>query len=229
MRRPTSRSWANVSGVKARLSFDHRAEIAVDAFSVEVGDYPVPERSFLTGDDLRFGIKTARGHSSLQAVVKGEEAAIEVRNVFKNPAYVVEGKSELLRSAVKDVTTRLPFLTLNLTARGPWTGLTFGFDSNLGTALASAFRAQLEGRLAEAKAKVDRMLRERVGAKKEELTGRFNGLKKNTLGQVEARRKQAEAVKGQALAKVEELKKKGSGAQKKVQELVKQLKKKLPF
>jgi hypothetical protein len=96
----------------------------------------------------------------------------------------------------------------------------------LGSALAGAVSGLLGEKLAAAKAQINKLIQEKVGGKRAELTKNATQASSAVTGQIQAKQKQADGLRDMAQGKLEEAKKKASAP---VQNSVNNARKKLKF
>ncbi|MCC7440451.1 MAG: TIGR03545 family protein, partial [Bdellovibrionales bacterium] len=214
---------AEVSGLRLKAVFDHRTDKPVDSIVATVGSFPVSGRDLSRGGDVTFGFGKAVGSAEIEGALSGGEMLLRAQTAFRQVKFEVKARSAMLDSALKDVARELTTVTVKATAKGTADDLDISVESNLADAIARGLARQLQTRLAEARAKIKAMIDEQVMGPKRELVGRVDAAKAQVLGQVTARKKQAEAAKATADKKIAELKKsltpdvkkKGVGALKK--------------
>ena len=194
------------------LTIDHRTEIPVESLQASIGSYPVVQQTFSSSDALKFGLSKASGMAKISATAKGDTIDLTLGNTFNNTSYMIAAESKLLESTIQSVLKELPQLEIQARASGPWDGLNFSVESNLGRALEQGFGKQLQAKLAEARKKLDEMIQAQIAKPKQELTARYTETKAKYLGEIDRRKKQAETVKAQAEAKLKAATSQGSGA-----------------
>jgi uncharacterized protein (TIGR03545 family) len=134
--------------------------------------------------------------------------------------------NEILNAALSDI----PKVTLDASVKGPWTALRFDINSNLGQELARAFDKQIQAKIQEARAKIEAMVNEKVGAEREKLTAQFNQIKGQTDGAIKEKQTALDKQKSQMTkAKSDAEKSAKKGLEKEGQKAVDDIRKKLGF
>ena len=203
----------NIFDFKTQLVIDHVTETPRENLLIEVGSYPQDQITFSSSSDLKFGLTKAKASSRLEAKLANNQVDLVLSNRWEEAQYKIEAKEKLVQEILTNVMAGIATVTLNARARGSWSKLDLNMNSNLGDAIARGFKAELENRINEAKAQINRLVRDRVGSEQEKLMGEVNRFK----GQVES----------VVASKQKELKQAQSGIQKQVQGQKKQEKKKI--
>lgn len=217
----------NIRSVEAKLTLDHTKDVAVDSIQAKVGSFPVERQMLTESDSLKLGFAKAVGSASLEAQLKGDEFVFGLGSAFEQVSYDVQAQSKLLEQILQGVVKEVPRVTLQAKVSGKLDQPEIAIDSNLASALGRGFEKQLQAKLAEARKAVDELIQKQVGEPKRQLLARYEAARAQLTAQVESRRKEVEALKGQAQAKLASLTKTAAPAP--VQNAVDQLKKKLPF
>jgi uncharacterized protein (TIGR03545 family) len=176
------------------------------------------------------GIQTASLESAPAGAASGPRGFLMAQ--AKQPVL-----DEILKGALNDI----PRITLNASVAGNWSDLRFNINSNLGSELASAFDKQIQLKINEARLKLQAYVDEQVGKEKARLMNEFNKAKAQIDATIKAKEEELnkfknsiETAKNEAInsqkKKLEAEKKKLEGEKNKaVEDLKKDLKKKLPF
>ncbi|HCM40204.1 MAG: hypothetical protein A2Z97_08010 [Bdellovibrionales bacterium GWB1_52_6] len=195
-----------------QLLIDHRTDTPTESLKASIASYPVGQQTLSSSDALKFGFSKALGAATISAIAKGDTIDLNLGNTFQDVAYNVSAESKLLESTIQSVLKELPKLEIQARASGPWDRLQFAVESNLGKALEQGFGKQLQAKLTEARKKLDNLIQAQVAKPKQELTSRYTETKTKYLGELEQRKKQAEAVKAQAEAKLKAATSQGANA-----------------
>jgi len=219
-----------MSDVEGRVTFDHTGEIPSETVRATIGTYPVANQLFSESDDLKFGFNKANAGAGVTANFKGEQFAITFDTDYRQVDYRVEAQSKLLESTLRGIVKDIPAVKVQAKLTGTWDTIAFGIDSNLAGALQQGFSKQLQAKVAEARQKIDSLVQEKVGAQKAALTKQFDDNRAKILGQVDERRKQAEAVQQQAQGKLTQAQNQANAAAEAAkQKALGEARKKLPF
>lgn len=213
-----------IGGVDLKATFDHTTDTPKQNFLVKVASYPVGEQKLVDSPDVRFVLSQANGGLNLEADLNGEGLDVRLKNAFTAPTYDISAKSSLLKDILTKVMAGIPMIDLNARAKGTWSHIDFDLNSNLGDELARGFKAQIQAKIDEAKAKLKALINDRIGAEKQKLTAKFEKLKGELTGEVSKSQGEIENAKKTAQAEIDKQKKQGSG--KKLEEEGKKLLKK---
>lgn len=215
-----------VRDLSLRVTVDHRGENPSESLVARVGSYPVPEQNFSESGGVRFGIGKATGATELKASLQGERIELESVNRFSAVDYRISAENKILESTLKSVVSELPTFGVDASLKGTLTDPKISISSNLASAIEKGFARQLQAKVAEARQRLEGMVRAKVDGPRREVTEKYSAAKSQLLGQVEGRKKQAEALVAQAQGKVNELKSRAAAPQ---QKAIEDIKKKLPF
>lgn len=224
-----------ILGVDGKVTLDHRTDDAIDRLDVKVASLPVVGQKLIDSDEVILGFDKAVSSSKFQAELRGKNVKIELNSLFKRPKAIADGKADakpaataldpsagtplpstgflsakakqpVLNDILNGALNDIPEVTLNANVQGPWNELAFGIDSNLGTELARAFDKQIQAKIAEARAKIEALVNERVNAEREKLMAEFNKAKaqvdsviKEKQAEVDKFKKQVETAKNEAI------------------------------
>jgi uncharacterized protein (TIGR03545 family) len=215
-----------IGGVVFRGVMDHVTSVPKESFSASVASFPVAQYQLSESESLKFGFNKARGSAKLDGSMQGDQITLAAASTFREVDYLVTAQSKILESTLRAVVKGIPAVEMGARIKGSWSDFDLSIESNLATALGRGLQAQLQAKLAEARKKIDALIQGKISAGKAELTGRMNEARSKVTAQVEDRKKQALAFKSQADAKLKELKSRIPTPGGKATE---QLKKKLPF
>ncbi|MES2964313.1 MAG: TIGR03545 family protein [Bdellovibrionota bacterium] len=216
-------------GVDGKVTIDHRTDDAVDRLDLKVGSFPVMGQKLIDSDEVILGFDKAVSSSKFMAELRGKNVKIELNSLFKRPKadqkpsvtpepssagtplpstgfLSAQAKQPILNEILNGALNDIPEVTLNANVQGPWNGLAFGIDSNLGTELAKAFDKQIQLKIAEARAKIQALVNERIETERAKLTAEFNKAKaqvdnviKEKQAEVDKFKKQVETAKNEAV------------------------------
>lgn len=104
--------------------------------------------------------------------------------------------SPALNDLLNGALSQIPKVTMNASVHGPWDSLDFDINSSLGQDLAAAFDKQIKAKVDAAKARIQALVNEQIGAQKAKLEAEFNKQKAQVDGIL--KQKQAELDKYKA-------------------------------
>ncbi|MEK7356534.1 MAG: TIGR03545 family protein, partial [Bdellovibrionota bacterium] len=208
-------------GVDGKVMLDHRTDDAIDRLDVKVASFPVQGQKLIDSDEVVLGFDKAVSSSKFMAELRGKNVKIELNSLFKRPKsdaqatpplavdpsggtplpktgfLSAQAKQPILNDILTGALNDIPEVTLNANVQGPWNGLAFGIDSNLGDALATAFDKQIQKKIQEARAKVEAMVNEKIAAEREKLMAEFNKVKAQVDAQIKAKQAEVDKFKKQ--------------------------------
>ncbi len=212
-----------VRRVDAKMTIDHRGEVPEERFTATVASYPVGNMSLSGSESVKFGFAKAVGSAGITADIKGRTILLAVENTFKDIDYQIGAQSKLLESILQGAAGEIRQVSVEARLSGTWDSPQVSISSNLAASLEKGLGKQVQVKVAEARKKLEEIVRAQIEKPKAEILGRYNGEKTKYLGQIEERKKLMETLKSQAQKKLAG----STGAgQNNVGE---QLKKKLPF
>jgi uncharacterized protein (TIGR03545 family) len=214
-----------VRGISAVVTLDQLGETAKEKVDLKVASYPIDALTLSDSPGLKLALAPESGTASLRGTLEGDRFALEIENKFVKPNGSVDSNSPILKEIVQTILGEMASVDLNAGIKGTFTDFSIDASSNLGGAIANGLQKQLQAKLAEARAKIDAHIQKQIGGKRKELEDRVSSVKTQALGQVEARKKQVDALKKTAEQKVAQVGSPSGGAGKALEGL----KKKLPF
>ena len=126
--------------------------------------------------------------------------------------FKVAATDKNVKRLLENVVGDLKKLDLNVRAKGSWSNLSLNINSNLGTKLANAIKAQISGEIKKARKQVEDHVRGLVNKEKGKLQGEFKKLE-NELGvSLKSREDAVKSIKTTADKKVNDAKNKVSSS-----------------
>lgn len=158
-------------------------QAAADAKAdLTVGLMPFPEYQFSSGQDVEFGILPSTATLQTSAKFDGDKLEAVINQTVKEPRFKTGAKSEIVASALKIAADRIKTLTMKISLSGNLTHQKIGFDSNLGSELASGLQMHLKQKIDQARAKLKSFVDGRIGSEKARLTGEYDKAKSGLTG-----------------------------------------------
>lgn len=224
-----------VNDFKFNLMIDDRKEESLIATNLAVGSYPISEKMFVESDDISIGLNKAQGHLVLSSTLKAlKNLDLKIDNQFKQVDYKISAKNNDVQDLFRKIFNQIPLITLTAQANGELKSLNSSVYSNLGEELEKGFNKEVQNKINEARAKIQKYIDDEVGKFKGQLETDVNKIKSQVDGEVSKLKAQLEQQKKQSEAKVEQAKKDTENQAKKKleqegQKAVDDLKKKLGF
>lgn len=215
-----------IMDVTGNITIDHTSEEPVERGSVQVGSFPVSKNSLTKSKDLELGYNKADGSSRIEFTLKDQRVQIESQSLFKNVEYYSQAKNAKVVQLLTAVTQGLDNLTLNIKATGSWQNLGLNINSNLGSKLSQAIKAQVSGEINNARKQVEAHIKNLVENEKGKLQNQLDNVEKQLVLSLKGREDAMKSV----TQSVENKKKRASQQSiKKIENKAKDLLKKLKF
>jgi Skp family chaperone for outer membrane proteins len=166
--------------------------------------------------DVTFNVKESTGQMVIKGTQEQQKVNLQIGNWFRNVEYEVDAKSDIVKDILKGVANDVSNISINAAAKGKWSALGWNVKSNLGDALVQSFKAQVQKKINEAKAKIKAMIDDKINAEKKKLQDQIDKVKNQVNGQVNAKKKELENAKKKVtgdLKKKEKSNKKGLEAE----------------
>lgn len=165
---------SKMEGVKGLITIDHRSDHPKESLSLSVARFPITEQKLIQSDEVTLGFKEAIGSSKLNVELAGGDLKMTIDSKFDHIQHDVSAKAAMVDEILKKVMSDLPAVTLNATVHGSWTDPKFDIDSNLGRELQAGFQKQLQAKINDAKAQLQKAIDDAIGADKARLTSEFS-------------------------------------------------------
>jgi uncharacterized protein (TIGR03545 family) len=201
-----------ISGLDVKVVLDHTTEKPTDSLDATVAAFPVGENVLSNSPDVRLAIQQATGSSRIHAVLADQALNVELRNSFNAIKYDLQAKNALVHEIIDNVLKGIPTVNLNAEVKGSLSAFDVHINSNLGDELAKGFQKQVQAKIDEAKARLRKLIDERIGGEKDKLKQQMD----KTLGPItkllDGKKSEAEKAVHDAKAEAEKGQK-GSGDQ----------------
>lgn len=199
---------AGINGFSTKLSIDNRKELSVIDLATAIKSYAVEGRDFVSGGDVQIGIKKGTGALDMSAKLVGlKDLNMKVDNNFSQLDYVVSATDGTLDQMLKSIFKGIPVVTVDGRLEGTFPRINLGVDSNLGPELQKGFSREIDAKIAEAKAKIDKYIQDEVGKTKAQIDGEIAKLKGQVDGEIKKLQAQADVQKKKAEAQADAAKK----------------------
>ncbi|NQZ01663.1 MAG: TIGR03545 family protein [Bdellovibrionales bacterium] len=200
-----------VMGVDLLATIDHRTENPVETVDLKVGSYPMGEQVLSDSKDVTFNVKESTGQMVLTGKQEQQKVNMQIGNWFRNVEYEVAAKSDLVEEILKGVAKDVSNISINASAKGEWATLGWNVKSNLGDAIVKSFKAQVQKKINEARAKIKAMVDQKINAEKKKLQAQIDKVKNQVNGQINSKKKELDKAKKKVSG---DLKKKQKGKKK---------------
>ncbi len=158
-----------IQGLDAAITIDHTTEVARESLSLKVAEFPVSSVRLSNSPDVRLALDKATGSSDIQAVFTNAELTMKMKNTFGNVKFNLEAKQKLVTEIIGAILNDIPTVTLNADIKGSLSDLSIHINSNLGEELSRGFQKQLQVQINKAKAELQKLIDDKIGANKDKL------------------------------------------------------------
>ncbi|MFN7455438.1 MAG: TIGR03545 family protein [Pseudobdellovibrionaceae bacterium] len=217
-----------VGGFKTELTFDNRKAESLIQFFLNVSDLQIQKKQLLSSSDV--GIELAKSSGQMNTELRlldYKQLDLTVNNRFNQNEFAITSKEKVAQEILTGAFAALPTLTLDVKGSGNLPTPRLSVDSNAGREIARALETQIKGKIAEAKAKIEKYVQDQIGAEKAKLEAEVNKIKSQFEGEVSKVQAQIDNEKNKANAQVNAAKKDSENQlKKKANEKLKDLKKK---
>ena len=162
---------SQIYGLLANIVVDHTGDIAKESAVITVDKFPVSRNTLTSSEDVSFGYNKALGKSKMNVNIQEGILDINTKTLFSEVDYFVDSKSASMKKILQNVTKQLNNIDLNVRAKGSWEDLKLNINSNLGKKLADAIKGQIQARIKQARADVEKHVRGLIDKEKGKLDG----------------------------------------------------------
>ncbi len=168
----------HVKGVKAILTADFTKDTSTQSALIQVNSFLVPEKLFVSNDNLKFGFSNAVGATTIKASIQEKQISMDWLSVLTKPKFMVETNNKLAKEILSNIVNNIPVINIDGTARGSFKSLTFDIKSNLGDELKNGFSREIGAKVTQAQDRIKAMVDEKINIPKSQL---INALGNNEL------------------------------------------------
>lgn len=188
----------SIHGLKARIVLDHTGDVAKDTASLTVADFPVTGTSLSDSPDVKLAIQEATGASIIEAALVDEAVNVDMKNTFSEIKYDLQAKNNVVKEIIDNVLKGIPLVKMNAVVTGSLNDFDVHISSNLGDDLAKGFQKQLQAKIDEAKAQLNKLINDRIGGEKNKLKEQMDKTLGPVTKQLDERKAEADKAVNQA-------------------------------
>lgn len=200
----------NVMGVKAVLTADFTRDIGRQSALVQVNSFAVPQKMFVDDGKTKFGFQNANGSTTISASLEEQNIDMSWTSALSRPKFVVESKTKVAQEMLSNIVNNIPVININGKASGQFSNLNMSITSNLGTELSAGFSRELKAKVAEAEARIQSLVDEKINQPKQQLMASISGNSSN-LNSLDGLKDLYKKNEDKIKAEIENIKKGGSG------------------
>lgn len=163
-------------GLDFQATLDHTKEQAKESLKASIASFPVADQMFADTPSVKLGLKEANGGATLTAQLADQTVNMNIASKFDQAKFNFEAKSPMVKEILGAVLAGIPTVTMNAGVTGSWDKFNININSNLGQELSNGFQKQLQAKLADAKAKLNKFVDEKIGPNKKKVQDALAGL-----------------------------------------------------
>lgn len=163
-------------GLDFKATLDHTKESPRESVTASIASFPVLNQMFSDSASVKLGVKEAKGSGSLNATLADQAVTMMINTKFEHPKFEFDAQSGPVKEILGAVLAGIPFITMKAGISGSWDRFNINIDSNLGQELSNGFQKQLQSKLGEAKARLNRLVEEKVGPNKKKVQDALTSL-----------------------------------------------------
>lgn len=210
-----------ISGVDALLTVDHTKAEAKESLKMAIASFPVTDQKFSDSPDVQFGLSEAAGSSQIDGEFVDNRLNLKINSQFKKLKYNIKAKSALVQNILESVVKGIPTITMNAMVDGSWNHLGVHINSNLGKELSDGFKKQVQVKIDEARAQLQKAIDDKIAGPKHQLEEQIHSVSNGLSQNLGRNKKQMDQALKQAQGQV-----KGGNSGKKLEDAGKKLLKK---
>ena len=158
-----------IRNLKMEITFDHRTANPRQNLVLEIGAFAVGAAHFVQSDSVTFGMNKATGQLQVKGTLQEGQIELSTGTEFENIDYAISASHPEVASILKGVSQDLPAIRLQADIKGPWDDLSLHMQSNLGDAIVSGFRRQIQERVEKARQQLALFIEQRVTEERKKL------------------------------------------------------------
>ncbi|MES3038207.1 MAG: TIGR03545 family protein [Bdellovibrionota bacterium] len=173
-------------GFATELTFDNRTpENTLVDLVADLKSYPIANKQILKNKDVDISLLKSQGGLHAQAsFVNFRDIKFAVASNFSKLETQVNSPNEVLKSIVGNVFRSLDVITADIKGDGRLPAINLSLNSNLGEALESGFRKELEARIAELRKKIETQVNETIARERQKVEAEVAKLKAQVEGEI---------------------------------------------
>jgi len=161
-----------ISGIKAELVVDHRTSDPAERLMLEVGRYALAGRQLVNSPSVTLGFAKAAAATNFSAELRGEQVDMRLASRFSEVDFESAAPSTVVREMMAASTAGLDAVTLDARVSGSWSDLDWRISTNLADALTRGMSRYLQGKMDEARKRIEGLVNQRIGDQKNRLLAR---------------------------------------------------------
>jgi uncharacterized protein (TIGR03545 family) len=198
----------HILGMKNSLSIDSRPAESEIKFKVKVGSYPLEGKELISSSDLKISFPKAQGEFEVDGSLVGlKKLDFKLNNKLNDMQYNIETKNELFKEILIKVFQRITVVTLEASGKGILPDVPIDIESNVGGDLQRGFEQEIQGKIKEAQAKIQKIVDDQINKEKAKIESQLALFKKQFEQEISKVQSIVEAQKKEADLKINQAKK----------------------
>lgn len=158
-----------IMGINLAANLNHTKEPARDQFSLKVASAPVKKITFSKSEKLNVALDEGSARNEFDVDIVADNVSLTYAATIDSPKWIIESEKKVVKENLTPILTSIPSINLRAGAKGTWDDLKWSLRSNIGPEIAKGVRNQLNAKVAEARAKVEKIVKEKVEPQKEKI------------------------------------------------------------
>lgn len=197
-----------IEGFKTVLTLNNLKPQSEITWALDVAKYPFAGRTLMASPEAEVAFEKADCKLEMDSKLVGlKDFSFTAKNFFQNVAYKTHAQNETIDDILKKVFVSLPSISLNVWGDGELPTPSLNFDSNLGPELSAAFSREIQAKINELKARLEKQVRDEVDKNKKQIEAQINEFKSKYEAEINKVKSKADEQKKLAENKTNEAKK----------------------
>lgn len=199
---------SQILGMKTNLMVDNRKAESLIELLFALSSYPVNGKTLVQNQDVKIGFAKATGGLDVKASLKGlKDLDLKLDSRFSQLAYDVSAKDSQLDTLLKNIFQAVSVVTVDGRLSGILPRISLDLNSNLGPELRRGLEREVNAKIAEARAKIEKYVQDEVGKTKAQIDKELAQLKAQAEKEIAKLRAQADSQKKKAEEQANQAKK----------------------
>lgn len=186
-----------VSGIKAELVIDHTTSVPAERMVMEVGRYAVAGRPLVSSPSVELGFSKAEGSVKFAAKLSEDNVDVRMTNQFTQVAFETKARSDVVREMINASVAGLDTVNLNANMTGTWSKLDWQVSTNLADSLTRGMQRYLQGKMDEAKARIEALVNGKIDEQRKRLYARQGEIESALKSGLAERQAQIDKLRGE--------------------------------
>lgn len=158
-----------IMGINLAANLNHTKEPARDQLSLKVASAPVKKITFSKSEKLNVALDEGSARNEFDVDIVADNVSLTYAATIDSPKWIIESEKKVVKENLTPILTSIASINLRAGAKGTWNDLKWSLRSNIGPEIAKGVRNQLNAKVAEARAKVEKIVKEKVEPQKEKI------------------------------------------------------------